>query len=86
MSMPNGFDFCSVFVCKKHDTMVVSCVSMKCSTIERWGGVQMMAHTERVTSFLRGETYNLSSVKIWLNSMHILYVKNTIQWSFHVFR
>ncbi len=43
----------------------------------------MMAHTERVTSFLRGETYNLSSVKIWFISMHILYVKNTIQWSFH---
>ncbi len=49
------------------------------------GGGQMMAHTERVASFLRGETYKQCCVQIWFNSMHILYVKNKIQWSFHTF-
>ncbi len=47
------------------------------------GGVKMMAHTERVAGFLRGETYKLCSVQIWLISMHIYLVKITIQWSFH---
>ncbi len=42
-----------------------------------------MAYTERVASFLRGKTYKQCCVQIWFNSMHILYVKNTIQWSFH---
>ncbi len=46
----------------------------------------MMAHTERVASFLREETYKQCCVQIWFNSMYILCVKNKIQWSFHAFR
>ncbi len=42
-----------------------------------------MSHTERVVSFLKGETYKVCSVKIWLISMHIYLVRITIQWSFH---
>ncbi len=42
-----------------------------------------MAQTERVALFLRGDTYKVCSVQIWLISMHIYFVKITIQWSFH---
>ncbi len=45
----------------------------------------MSVPTKLVASVLRGETYKLCCVQIWLNSMPIWYVKNTIQWSFHVF-
>ncbi len=49
------------------------------------GGVQTMAQTERVALFLRGDTYKVCSVQIWLISIHIYFVKIAIQWSFHTF-
>ncbi len=54
MLCANLVEFHAHLVCKKHDTMVVSHVSTKCWTIERWGGRQITAHIERVASFLRG--------------------------------
>ncbi len=82
MFCPNLVDFHAHLLGQNHDTMVISCVSTKCSMIKRWGGVQMMAHTESLASFLRGETYKLCFVQIWLISMHIYLVKITTQWSF----
>ncbi len=79
MFCPNLVHFHAHLLGQNHDTMVISRVSTNCSMIERWGGVQMMGHTERVARFLRGDTYKLCSVQIWLISMHIYLAKIIIQ-------